>query len=37
LESMPQAVSKKTSLSLKCALPEAVERGSNSFHATTRG
>ena len=35
LESMPQAVSKKTSLSLKCAPPEAVERGSNSFHATT--
>ncbi len=37
LKCMPQAVSKKTSLSLKCAPPEAVERGSNSFHATTRG
>jgi hypothetical protein len=30
LESMPQAVSKKTSLSLKCAPPEAVDRFRNS-------
>ena len=30
LESMPQAVSKKTSLSLKCAPPEAADRFRNS-------
>jgi hypothetical protein len=37
LDPVPQVVSKETSSFLKFATSEAVERSSNSFHATTRG
>jgi hypothetical protein len=37
LDRVPQVVSKANSSFLKFATPEAVERSSNSFHATTRG